>query len=845
MALSVINRPSKEIEGYESTWNAINLPIQYKLNSDLFPVNNVDTAFNITGASNDNSFLSVTISGASTNTLEGETIKIEGSDIESYNGIFRIKEKISDTEYTINVAYKGVPISGTFQKYYNNYFAEVRLYAGLPDSHAKNAEKPIEVIGTLRVIPDTDNNIIASFSGLIKDDVNLKRKVTEGIDINHFTGYYVEFREGYDENVNGEINTVYTAYEKDQISGCGNEIFTNNSFTTDLTGWNQALGSNLFTWSAGSATANLNTNPNTAIIFQEVNLIANVQYKLDYDISRTNNKFSAFSAYGLDEDNNVILLAQTPGNNNDSGSVNYRPPTNIVKLGFSFNRDTTANTQVSINEISLIAQTCEYQFWGSNSSLQFQNERGGNMYDYIAKGLDSKFMTKFDNPTYFEGEQFDLSVILSGSNSLNEDLIKNSATLWVSASDLDLNNGDNISLWEDKSINGNDLQQLSINNQPSFVSSSPIFNNLPCVQFSQSGGFDFFKTTLTLTQPYNVYIVHSLDETTNRNYFIDTDSNDRLFYQYSNQSLALIYSSGVGRNFLSSPSVDTSYIASINVNGENSKSRLNENIIDDGVNLGSNNPTNIQFGLGMAESQGLNGKIAEIIITEGDDPCLDYTIRKYLGDKYDAYDLNSYYASIIEYKDNEIINTTTKDVDYQDDGVYRLGVGDLKDDTTRVDFKVSSVGNCDLTETKSIKVNKECINQQIYLTWLNTLDGWDYWNFTSEKDYNLSIEDKVTIERNIFNNWDNTFINGDTQLDVISSTAYKEIDVYSQYLNLDELQAISEIKYSTKVLLIDGDKQTTVIVDSDSITLYNDGDEQTLYTIRFKIRLPNIQTQSQ
>ena len=82
-------------------------------------------------------------------------------------------------------------------------------------------------------------------------------------------------------------------------------------------------------------------------------------------------------------------------------------------------------------------------------------------------------------------------------------------------------------------------------------------------------------------------------------------------------------------------------------------------------------------------------------------------------------------------------------------------------------------------------------------------------------------------------------------MDVINSSAYSEVGVFSQYLNEDDVLAISAIKYSPKVQVIDGLKKTTVIVDSDSILLFNDGDDETLHTIRFNIRYPNIQIQSQ
>jgi len=840
MALSVINRPSKDIEGYESTWNAINLPIQYRLNSDLFPVNNVDTAFNITGASNDNSFLSVTISGASTNTLEGETIKIEGSDIESYNGIFRIKEKISNTEYTINVSYKGVPISGTFQKYYNNYFAEVRLYAGLPDDHAKNAEKPTENVGTLRVIPDTDNNIIASFSGLIKDNIGFNNQLTEGIDIDHFTGFYVEYREGYDKNVGGEIETFYEDWQVDEIDNCGNEIITNNSFATDLSGWGQILGGSSFAWNSGSAEASLSANLNTKVIAQNVNLIPNVLYQLDYDITRTDNKNSRFEIYSLDEDNNISLLRAITGSVDETGSITFTPSTNIVAIGFRFARNILATTTVGINEVSLIAQTCQYQFWGSNSSLQFQNERGGNMYDNIAKNTEAKFMSAFNTPVVFDGEYRDDSIILPNLPA-NEPNIEDIAYMWLNGNDLDGANTDPIIEWTDRTGNVTVTGVLGVEPQ---VLDSGINGNRGAVF---NGVDQYFETNSNISQPSIVYVVFSFADLTTQSIWDSKESERSAFFiSQSNQTARLL--NGAGNLFTDVLSINTGYVIKAVQDGSNSELSV-DNVFNMTGEAGSNNMINIEIGRSEPSSPDrfLNGIINEFIVIPADtDPCTTWQIEAYLGAKYGTYDASSYALSTNEYDSSgNLISNYIKNLTFEDEGLYRIQTEKINDNAVKGDYTIISASDCGISETKSVIYNSECSNQGVYLTWLNPTDGWDYWKFTAEKDYNLGIDDKVTIERNIFSNWDDTFINGNTQLDVINTTAYNELDVYSQYLDLDQLEAISKIKYSTKVLLIDGDKQTTVIVDSDSITLYNDGDEQTLYTIRFKIRLPNIQTQSQ
>ena len=840
MALSVVNRPSKEIEGYESTWNAINLPIQYKFSSDLFPVNSVDTAFNITGASNDNSFLSVTISASSTNTLEGETIQIEGSDIESYNGIFKIKEKISNTEYTINVAYKGVPLTGTFQKYYNNYFAEVRLYAGLPDDHAKNTDKPTENVGTLRVIPDTENNIIASFSGLIKDDIGFDNQLAEGIDIDHFTGFYVEYREGYDKNVGGDIETFYEDWEVDEIDNCGQEIFTNNSFATDLSGWTQILGGDTFTWNTGSATANLSVDAFTQVIYQEVNLVANVLYQLDYDITKTNNKWSRFQVYALDEDNNILLLREIGGSSSEVGFITFTPSTNIVKIGFRFWRSSTASTDVSINEVSLIAQTCQYQFWGSNSSLQFQNERGGNMYDNIAKNTDAKFMSAFNTPVIFDGEYRDDSIILPNLPA-NEPDIEGVAYMWLNGNDLDGGNADPITEWIDRT--GNVTVTGAVGFEPQVLDSG--INGNRGAKFN--GSTQYLTTDTNILQPNIVYIVFQFDDLDTNTFWDSQESNRGAVFISGNDQMLRIFN-GAGLLLSDMLSTSTGYVAKLLQDGSNSSITV-DNVLQATGEAGSNDMINVEIGRSVPTDPDAyyNGIMSEIIIIPDDtDPCTVWQIEAYLGAKYGTYDASSYALSTNEYDSlGNLISNEIKNLTFEDEGLYRIQTEKTNENADTADYTIISASDCGISETKSVVYNSECSNQEVYLSWLNTTGGWDYWKFTAEKDYNLAIDDKVTIERNIFSNWDSTFINGTTQLDVINTTAYNEIDVYSQYLDKDQLLAISQIKYSTKVLLIDGTKQTTVIVDSDSITLYNDGDEETLYTIRFKIRLPNIQTQSQ
>lgn len=131
----------------------------------------------------------------------------------------------------------------------------------------------------------------------------------------------------------------------------------------------------------------------------------------------------------------------------------------------------------------------------------------------------------------------------------------------------------------------------------------------------------------------------------------------------------------------------------------------------------------------------------------------------------------------------------------------------------------------------------------IDLMWLNTLGGWEHWNFTAWKTYGFDITEVRTIERDIFQNWDTDFIAGQTEREHISLKASEAITVRSQDLTLQQINAIARIKYSIKV----NDETivariVTVLVDKGSFQYRTDADKR--HTIEFIIRYPGKQIQS-
>ena len=104
----------------------------------------------------------------------------------------------------------------------------------------------------------------------------------------------------------------------------------------------------------------------------------------------------------------------------------------------------------------------------------------------------------------------------------------------------------------------------------------------------------------------------------------------------------------------------------------------------------------------------------------------------------------AFILSHLQEKDNlgNVLESNVYPIPFKDSGVYRIGVPINNDETSKGSYKVIGAESCNLSEAKEFEVDSDCANQEIYLTWLNSTGGWDYWKFTAEKDYNLNIEDK-------------------------------------------------------------------------------------------------------
>ncbi|RKD19007.1 hypothetical protein BCY91_14110 [Pelobium manganitolerans] len=175
-------------------------------------------------------------------------------------------------------------------------------------------------------------------------------------------------------------------------------------------------------------------------------------------------------------------------------------------------------------------------------------------------------------------------------------------------------------------------------------------------------------------------------------------------------------------------------------------------------------------------------------------------------------------------------------------GVHRLMLSpDLLNNTA---FKSVALGYYEgdefntVTESKKVKINNDCRKFPVYLCWVNTLGGWDYWLFESTQKIDLTTANVKTYD--VYNE---DLLKASATTETISKEAFEKITL-GAVAEKDEFVHIRNVIMSPKVLLLIGQtpvKWVTVQIEQTSLS-YQSKDEQIEFD--FSILLPalNIQT---
>ncbi len=230
MALTVTDRPIGYVGYFEHGWSCAHLPIAYKMESDLYPVNSVDTIGLIGGLAGSNGYTQLNFSPSlSLTELDFVLVRHDPDGGANYiNEPFQILEVISSSSIIINLAWPNSFSFYSVQSYHGNYHAVVNVYAGLNASHHFASEKPYELAATLRFIPDSNNEIHFSINEILKSYLDIRNNTSQTTlpnDLESFTQFYISYYESYDQSNGYTIGTFNGSTTVDSEEGyAGNSI---------------------------------------------------------------------------------------------------------------------------------------------------------------------------------------------------------------------------------------------------------------------------------------------------------------------------------------------------------------------------------------------------------------------------------------------------------------------------------------------------------------------------------------------------------------------------------------------------------------------------------------------
>lgn len=196
-------------------WSCVHLPIVYRLSNTRFPVNSEDTARTISSFTNDNGYVNLNLSGSLGTFEDLSFIKISNAPNSDFNGVYQIIDKLATNDVTINLSSSVTTnhdiVGATVQLYYSSYVINVNVYGGLNSSHQWSSQKPYELIATLQLVPDANNQVKFSIAESLKSQIETKSNLlgsTMPNDITQFTMFYIEYWESYDTSDGYVLSTT-------------------------------------------------------------------------------------------------------------------------------------------------------------------------------------------------------------------------------------------------------------------------------------------------------------------------------------------------------------------------------------------------------------------------------------------------------------------------------------------------------------------------------------------------------------------------------------------------------------------------------------------------------------
>jgi len=411
MSLEIIRIPEivEYGTGFVSRWKCAWLPIIWKMQSDLFPVNSVDAALSISSVADNGEGLAEFTTSANHLLARFDWVNVTSSTVAGYEGIGQIIEVSGATAFTLNIEFSATA-TGTAVKYYNNYHAIIEVYGGLPSGHEFEALDPSSLTTSVKIFFDSDNRAVVDLKRIAQTLINniFDNNIPSWPNVlNFWDQTEILLKESFD-SVSGVtvVNTERYACIKD------------GGFVTGADWSNEGTGAS---WTFGSDQGNVSLDEagdnDSKELTQTIQGDALARFSITVTLTFTHTSGTP-----------TVRLRATIGGTtiNVQGSTTSQATLTKTVTGltadatgvFSLEADITAGS--GTDTVDIVIDNVEVCIGLANrvvnSKLDFRNGRGGNMFDYIVRDDSTlaKWMTGFVQPTLFENLYFSLSIIIDG-----------------------------------------------------------------------------------------------------------------------------------------------------------------------------------------------------------------------------------------------------------------------------------------------------------------------------------------------------------------------------------------------------------------------------------------------
>lgn len=209
--------------------------------------------------------------------------------------------------------------------------------------------------------------------------------------------------------------------------------------------------------------------------------------------------------------------------------------------------------------------------------------------------------------------------------------------------------------------------------------------------------------------------------------------------------------------------------------------------------------------------------------------------------------VDSYDAADVLINAGNVVDVATFDPAQPSDGVLRVTMptqAQVGDNIAYITLTAGVVdvnlGQVMMTEAKRINIFSGCVDQSIYLTWKNHLGGFNYWLFTSNKDYGVNILETQQRDVDYLTNWPTSYgENADTITQETYRSSVNQITVRAENLTSEDADFIAGIKVSSLVQIMESQfNRRTVLVDVSSFRKRTDNEK--MHSIEFTIRYTDL-----